>query len=170
MAPKVNVSTNSLIYVLQAIQCINTFVTIFETYKSILQIFYYIPYNFYFPYFSNTSLFFYYVPWLAKLKLFTFLFAYYVPYFWIKSEIVLPHLCFFYLISACKDCVSIDRCTDSDKGLHADVKFFQLTDIDIPSDVEDRYMETLVLQEKVLREELYQNASVIRKTTTAMVG
>lgn len=31
-------------------------------------------------------------------------------------------------------------------------------------------MEALVLQEKVLREELYQNASVIRKTTQAMVS
>lgn len=77
--------------------------------------------------------------------------------------------CILTALLACNECTPVDQCTDKDKGLNVDVKFFQLTNIVIPSDVEDRYMEALVLQEKVLREELYQNASVIRKTTQAMV-
>lgn len=77
--------------------------------------------------------------------------------------------CFLFWREACKECTPTTFCGDKDKGLHVDVKYFQFTDVDIPGGVEDRYKEALVLQEKVLWEELYQNASVIRKTTEALV-
>lgn len=71
---------------------------------------------------------------------------------------------------ACTEgCKPVKSCTDKDKGLNADVIFFQLGELNIPGDVEVRYMEALVLQEKALREKLLQNASVVRKETQAQV-
>ncbi|XP_045165705.1 uncharacterized protein LOC123529441 [Mercenaria mercenaria] len=71
---------------------------------------------------------------------------------------------------ACPEgCKPVPLCTDKDKGLHADVVHFQLGKYYIPSPVETRYMEALVLQETTLREQLLQNASVVRKETQAIV-
>lgn len=66
-------------------------------------------------------------------------------------------------------CKPVKVCSDKDKGLHADVIQFQLGGYKIPSDVEVRYMEALLLQETTLREQLRQNASVVRKGTEALV-
>lgn len=77
--------------------------------------------------------------------------------------------CSEYMLACAPDCIPHANCPDTKKGLHVNVKFFQLTNIIIPPDVEDRYMETLVLQEKNLREQLYQNAAIIRKETSKMV-
>lgn len=70
---------------------------------------------------------------------------------------------------ACPDGCSKNY-NECERGLNVDVKYFQLTEIVIPSDVEDRFMEALVLQEENLREELYQEAAVIRKETMQMVA
>lgn len=78
-------------------------------------------------------------------------------------------LCVYLPVTDCNGCIPRSECKVKDKGLNVDVRYLQLTDVDIPDDVQDRYMESLVLQEKVLREDFYQNASLIRKTTEAMV-
>ena len=49
------------------------------------------------------------------------------------------------------------------------VKYFQLAYTDIPGTVEDEYLTALTLLEDATREELIQQAKVIRKNTTAMV-
>ena len=59
---------------------------------------------------------------------------------------------------------------ETDYGIHIDVKYFQLTGINIPGDVEIRYMETLILLEKKLRSDLIQDAKVIRKDTDKLVS
>lgn len=72
---------------------------------------------------------------------------------------------------ACPErCKPRATCKDSDKGLYADVKYFQLTDIVITNDVIERMMETLLLFEKNLREKHIQNATLIRKETAGMVA
>lgn len=50
-----------------------------------------------------------------------------------------------------------------------DVKFFQLGQVTIPSSVQERYMKALTLKEESDRENLVQEAKVVRKTTNAMV-
>lgn len=50
-----------------------------------------------------------------------------------------------------------------------DVKFFQLGQVIIPSSVQERYMKALTLKEESDRENLVQEAKVVRKTTNAMV-
>ncbi|KAL4222775.1 hypothetical protein ACF0H5_018815 [Mactra antiquata] len=67
-------------------------------------------------------------------------------------------------------CTPRDKCTDEDKGLHVDVKFFHLASIVIPNDIIERLMETLLLGEKNLREQHFQNASILRKDTAKMVA
>lgn len=61
-------------------------------------------------------------------------------------------------------------CTSTDKGYYVDVKYFQLGSITIPNDVQSQYMKALTLQEEADREKLLQDAQVVRKNTTAMVG
>ena len=66
-------------------------------------------------------------------------------------------------------CIPYNDCEESDKGMFLDVKYFQLAYIDIPGTVEDEYLTALTLLEDATREELIQQAKVIRKNTTAMV-
>ena len=49
------------------------------------------------------------------------------------------------------------------------VKYFQLGAVEIPSDVEDRFLRALTLQEEAAREKLLQEAQIVRKTTEAEV-
>ncbi|PVD39384.1 hypothetical protein C0Q70_02014 [Pomacea canaliculata] len=67
----------------------------------------------------------------------------------------------------CKNSSSCDPSTD--KGLWVNVKYFQLGAVEIPSDVEDRFLRSLTLKEDADREKLLQEAQVVRKTTEAMV-
>lgn len=78
--------------------------------------------------------------------------------------------CDAYLQACAEGCISPSKCKDSQKGLNVDVKFFQLTDIVIPSTVSERFMENLLLVEKNLREQHFQNATVIRKETAGKVA
>ncbi|KAL4219618.1 hypothetical protein ACF0H5_022191 [Mactra antiquata] len=78
--------------------------------------------------------------------------------------------CQAYKEACASGCIASDKCPDSEKGLHVDVKFFQLTDIDIPHDVMERFMENLLLVEKNLREQHVQNATIIRKDTAKKVA
>ena len=71
------------------------------------------------------------------------------------------------LFPECSACVT--DCTPADKGLNVEVKYFQLLKIDIPSDVEQRFVEALVLQETAEEEILKQEAIVVRKETSQQV-
>jgi len=68
------------------------------------------------------------------------------------------------------DCVQFGTCTDEEKGFFADVRYFQLLEIEIPSDVESRYLQALVLQEETEKEKFLQEAQVVVKQTDAAVN
>lgn len=77
---------------------------------------------------------------------------------------------FFIYSKACvTGCEAYEKCSESKKGLFADVKYFQLGRVSIPDDVGNRYLQALKLKEETEREKLLQEAQVIRKNTTAMV-
>ena len=61
----------------------------------------------------------------------------------------------------CSDC--IDICTQEDRGLNVDVKYFQLANIDIPDIVNSQFVQALVEQEQAQEELLKQEAVVVRK-------
>ena len=67
----------------------------------------------------------------------------------------------------CSTCLTV--CLPTDKGLNVEVKYFQLGSIKIPSDVENRYIQALVLQEQAEEELLKQDSIVIRKETSQKV-
>ena len=69
-----------------------------------------------------------------------------------------------------KDCKTGGACTDDLKGLYVDVLYFQLGSLVIPDEVEERMLRALTLQEDTLREQLLQDAQVVRKETDSMVG
>ncbi|KAK3083265.1 hypothetical protein FSP39_017936 [Pinctada imbricata] len=66
-------------------------------------------------------------------------------------------------------CIPVENCKEEDKGMFLDVKYFQIEYIDIPSTVEDEYLNALTLLDYATREKLVQEAKVVRKNTSAMV-
>jgi hypothetical protein len=68
----------------------------------------------------------------------------------------------------CSDC--IDICTQEDRGLNVEVKYFQLAKIEIPDIVNSQFIQALVEQEKAQEELLKQEAVVVRKETTQQVN
>ena len=68
------------------------------------------------------------------------------------------------------DCWTGSSCTDDRKGIFVDVRYFQLGYVNIPGDVEERFLRALTLQEDALKEELLQNATVVRAETEQKVG
>ncbi len=50
-----------------------------------------------------------------------------------------------------------------------DVRYFQLDALDIPNDLEDKFLRGLVLKEETEAEQYKQDASVVRKETDAEV-
>ena len=66
-------------------------------------------------------------------------------------------------------CIRQKQCTEKNKGLYVEVRFLQLTEVSIPKEVRDKYMNSLVLQEATETEEYRQEYSVVQKNTTAMV-
>ncbi|XP_062579680.1 uncharacterized protein LOC134241662 [Saccostrea cucullata] len=77
--------------------------------------------------------------------------------------------CTSYAFACPENCKPYTECTAKEKGLFVDVKYFQLGQVTIPDSVQERFMKALTLQEQSEREELLQEAKVIRKSTTAMV-
>ena len=61
----------------------------------------------------------------------------------------------------CSDC--IDICTQEDRGLNVEVKYFQLANIDIPDIVNSQFVQAFVEQEQAQEELLKQEAVVVRK-------
>lgn len=62
-------------------------------------------------------------------------------------------------------CLDSFDCTDEKKGIFVDVRYFQLGYVNIPSDVEERFLRALTLQEDALKEQLLQDAQIVRKDT-----
>lgn len=67
----------------------------------------------------------------------------------------------------CSEC--IDICTQEDRGLNVEVKYFQLANIEIPQIVNSQFVQALVEQEQAQEELLKQEAVVVRKETTQLV-
>ncbi|OWF44238.1 uncharacterized protein LOC110458644 [Mizuhopecten yessoensis] len=73
-------------------------------------------------------------------------------------------------VNACSvGCKPYSTCETVDKGLFADVKYFQLGNVAISNTVKERYMQSLILMEEAEAELLKQEAQVVRKNTTAIV-
>lgn len=71
---------------------------------------------------------------------------------------------------ACPPGCKRSRCdSKTEKGLWVYVKYFELGAVDIPSDVEDRFLKALTLREENDREKNLQEAQVVRKSTEAEV-
>lgn len=68
-----------------------------------------------------------------------------------------------------ESCITQLKCREENQGLHADVRYFQLTDVDIPGELNQRYLQALILQEDTETEKLKQEAQIIRKETEAKV-
>ena len=68
----------------------------------------------------------------------------------------------------CSDC--IDICTQEDRGLNVEVKYFQLAKTEIPDIVTSQFIQALVEQEQAQEELLKQEAVVVRKETTQKVN
>ncbi|OWF44236.1 uncharacterized protein LOC110458648 [Mizuhopecten yessoensis] len=66
-------------------------------------------------------------------------------------------------------CKSRRICLDSDQGLYANVKYFQMGQVYIPNDVKERLLRSLTLKEDAAREKLLQDAQVERKITTSKI-
>ncbi|XP_076459148.1 uncharacterized protein LOC143292587 [Babylonia areolata] len=78
--------------------------------------------------------------------------------------------CSLYQFACPPGCKEYALCDDkTEKGLWVYVKYFQLGAVEIPSDVEDRFLKALTLKEEAAREELLQDAQVVRKKTEADV-
>ena len=80
------------------------------------------------------------------------------------------HLYFHYTGTCWEGCITYSRCTEDQYGLFVEVRFFQLGDLDIPNDLEDKFLRGLILQEEAQTEKYKQEAQVVRKETDAMVG
>lgn len=77
--------------------------------------------------------------------------------------------CKSWLYACPPGCKSVDRCTENDKGVFADVKFFEMGQVFIPTDVEERFLRQLTLKEDSEKEKLLQKAQVERKITSSQV-
>lgn len=71
--------------------------------------------------------------------------------------------------SLCSQCIDQTRCSDDDKGLNVEVKYLQLLKVDIPDDIDNRFVKALVEQEQAQEELLKQRAAIVRKETTQQV-
>lgn len=61
------------------------------------------------------------------------------------------------------------KCKKSEKGLFSTVRYFQLGDVKIPSDVQKRYLLTLTRRLDSEKEEFVQETAVVRKNTEMKV-
>ena len=66
-------------------------------------------------------------------------------------------------------CTPYKECRKRDKGLFADVRYFQLKRVNIPWDVENRHLRNLVIAEEAVTELFHQEAQIVSKETEAKV-
>ena len=75
------------------------------------------------------------------------------------------------IITGCeKGCTPYDECTIEDKGLFADVRYFQLGYVNIPNSVRERNLLALTQLEDGERELYLQQASLVRIDTDRKVS
>ena len=71
----------------------------------------------------------------------------------------------------CADgCKTRSTCIEADKGFFARVEYFYLQDVIIPSQVQDRYLKALILNEETETEQFTQDAQIVEKQTDQKVG
>ncbi|XP_067928708.1 uncharacterized protein [Watersipora subatra] len=68
-----------------------------------------------------------------------------------------------------KDCIDRTLCNDSDKGVFVDARYLQMTDLEIPTEVELRNLKTIIITEETAKEKFTQDAAVIQKETEQLV-
>ncbi|XP_052101765.1 uncharacterized protein LOC127735567 isoform X2 [Mytilus californianus] len=64
--------------------------------------------------------------------------------------------------TVCATCLPVEKCHP---GYHVDIKYFQLTQISIPSEVSNLFVQQLVLQVEAEKEFLLQSHSLVQKET-----
>ena len=67
-------------------------------------------------------------------------------------------------------CKTYSKCTEKDWGLFAEVRYFQLAELKIPGELDERFLQALVLQEQNEAEKLNQQAKIIRKSSDRKVS
>ncbi|XP_022104456.1 uncharacterized protein LOC110986673 [Acanthaster planci] len=66
-------------------------------------------------------------------------------------------------------CKPLEDCTSEDKGLYADVRYFQLGFVELPNEVLSRNLQTLTQLEDGVGETYRQEEQLVRKTTEELV-
>ena len=66
-------------------------------------------------------------------------------------------------------CIPYKECTVADAGLNAEVTYFQLHEVEIPGELNMRYLQSIVLQEADQTEQLQQDSQISRKETELLV-
>ena len=61
-------------------------------------------------------------------------------------------------------------CKSEDKGLFVEARYLQMTDLEIPYEIEQRNLRTLLLTEETAKETFTQQAAIIEKETEQIVG
>lgn len=69
-----------------------------------------------------------------------------------------------------KDCKPRNECTKEDKGLFVEVRYLQLSDIEIPSQVNERRLLTLIRELEEEKEKSIKEEMIIRKQTELEVN
>ncbi|XP_036356618.1 uncharacterized protein LOC115228206 isoform X2 [Octopus sinensis] len=66
-------------------------------------------------------------------------------------------------------CKPRKNCTEADYGMFVDVRYFQLGPVDIPDDLDQSFLNTLVLRASAERQKYFQAAQLVRKETEQKV-
>ncbi|XP_052773938.1 uncharacterized protein LOC128212495 isoform X2 [Mya arenaria] len=67
------------------------------------------------------------------------------------------------------ECKARDCNDDTERGIFVDVRYFQLGSVRIPDDLQKQMMESILIQERALREDFIQTAQIVRKETDKKV-
>ena len=89
----------------------------------------------------------------------------------LTQKIPVNYFIVFFLPETCETgCKEYDTCTEEDFGLFADVRYFQLQELDIPNSLEQKFLNQLEEQQRNEREKYNQEALLVRKETDAMIN
>jgi len=73
-------------------------------------------------------------------------------------------------VSNCwQGCKPRDTCESEDKGLFVEARYLQMTDLEIPYEIEQRNLRTLLLTEETAKATFTQQAAIIEKETEQIV-
>ena len=68
------------------------------------------------------------------------------------------------------NCIPRTECSNDQKGVFVEARYLQLTDVTIPYSVEERNLQTLIINEETAKATFVQQAKVIEKETEQLVG